>query len=292
MIECTQSNNMKRLLLLIAFMGITSGIFAQVSKTVNLTTAGTLSTSLASNELTNIANLTITGTIDARDFVTMRDDMPLLAILDISRVTIAAYNGTGGTSNWMTDYPAHTIPENAFLNKSWQGKISLTSIVFPVSLTAIGEYSFYSCSGLISLVIPSSVASIESYAFSLCKGLTAIAIPISVTSIGVQTFSHFNGLITVDPDNLNYSSSNGVLFNKTQTELIQCPVSKTGNYAIPLSVLSIGGYAFIGCSGLNSITIPASVIFIGGESFAGVNGLIIVDPDNLNYSSSNGVLFN
>ena len=267
---------MKKLILLFTFLGIASGIFAQVSKTVNVATSGTLFDLLFSNELAIITNLTLTGTIDARDFKTMRDNMPLLAVLDLGEATIAAYNGAGGTGNYLPNYPANTIPANAFLNKTWQGKISLTSIVFPVSLTAIGEYSFYSCNGLTSLVIPSSVASIGSYAFSLCQGLTAITIPISVTSIGVQAFSHFNGLITVDPDNLNYSSSNGVLFNKTQTELIQCPVSKTGYYAIPPSVTTIGNNAFFTCRGLTSVTIPSSVTSIGKSAFDYCSGLTSV----------------
>ena len=51
---------------------------AQVSKTVNLTAAGTLTASLTAIEKNTVTNLTINGTIDARDFEIMRDSMPLL----------------------------------------------------------------------------------------------------------------------------------------------------------------------------------------------------------------------
>jgi len=280
---------MKKLLLLFTFLSLTSGIFAQVSKTINVETAGTLSPSLTSNELATITNLTITGTIDARDFKTMRDNMPLLAVLDLSGVTIVAYNGTLGTSNYQPDYPANTIPENAFLNKTWQGKISLTSIVFPVSLTAIGDYSFYSCSGLTSLVIPSSVTSIGYSAFYSCSGLTTVTIPSSVTSIGEDAFRDCSGLITVTIPSSVISIGKSVFYGCSGLTTVTIPSSVTsiGDWAfvdcrglttvvIPSSVTLIGNYAFLRCSGCTTVAIPSSVTSIGEGVFAGCSGLTTV----------------
>ena len=42
---------------------------------------------------------------------------------------------------------------------------------------------------------------------------------------------------------------------------------------IPSSVISIGGAAFLYCSGLTSLTIPSSVTSIGGAAFSGCSGL-------------------
>ncbi len=42
------------------------------------------------------------------------------------------------------------------------------------SVTSIGNYAFYGCSGLTSVTIPESVTSIDSYAFNGCSGLTSI----------------------------------------------------------------------------------------------------------------------
>src|SRR5665647_2040121 len=84
---------MKKLINLLLCFCFTILVQAQVSKTISVATAGKLNTLLTATEKTTITNLTITGTIDARDFKTMRDNMPALAVLDISSVTIAVYNG-------------------------------------------------------------------------------------------------------------------------------------------------------------------------------------------------------
>ena len=74
--------------------------------------------------------------------------------------------------------------------------------------------------------------------------------------------------ITVDALNSAYSSVDGVLFNKSQTTLIQYPAGKAGtSYTIPNSVTSIGDSAFSGCTSLTSVTIATSVTSIGDEAF-------------------------
>jgi uncharacterized protein (TIGR02145 family) len=265
-----------------------------VSKTVNIT-AGGLAASMTQLELNTLMNLKITGTIDARDFKTMRDNMPFLAQLDLSEVNVIAYVGPDGPSIWSDNYPANAVPESAFMNASlnpWLGKNSLTSVILPASLTSIGQNAFYGCNGLTSMTIPNLVTTIGDDSFSFCHGLNDINIPSSVTLIGDRAFMNCTALINIDTGNPNYSSLEGVLFNKTKTTLIQCPISKTGTYNIPTSVTSIGAYSFYFCNGLATLYIPISVTTIGSSAFDRCSGLFSVDAGNPNFSSENGILFN
>jgi hypothetical protein len=71
----------------------------------------------------------------------------------------------------------------------------------------------------------------------------------------------------VDTNNPAYSSLDGVLFDKNQTTLIECPGGKTGKYTIPNSVTSVANYAFFSCTSLTDVTIPNGVTAIGAYAF-------------------------
>ena len=68
---------------------------------------------------------------------------------------------------------------------------------FSHSVTSIGSFAFYDCSGLTSVTIPNSMTSIGSAAFKGCSGLTSVTIPNSVTSIGSVAFEGCSGLTSV-----------------------------------------------------------------------------------------------
>lgn len=50
--------------------------------------------------------------------------------------------------------------------------------------------------------------------------------------------------INVDVNNTVFSSDDGVLFNKNKSTLLHYPAGKTGDYIVPTSVVTIGGYSF------------------------------------------------
>ena len=102
------------------------------------------------------------------------------------------------------------------------------------TVTSIGDYAFWYCTGLTSVIIPDNVTSIGEAAFIVCNSLTSITIPSSVTSIGDYAFYFCPSLTSV---------------------------------TIPNSVTSIGVLAFYNCTGLSSVTIPDSVTSIGSDAF-------------------------
>ena len=167
-------------------------------------------------------------------------------------------------------YTVTAVGINAFENHS-----RLTSITIPNSVTSIGGYAFSGCSGLTSITIPNSVTSIGNWAFKNCDGLTSVTIGNSATAnCFPYAFWDCKNLteINVNPENANYSSINGVVYDKNASTLILCP-NKKASITIPNSVTSIGNYAFMNCSELSSITIPNSVTSIGDYAFSGCSGL-------------------
>ena len=158
-------------------------------------------------------------------------------------------------------------------------------------LFTLGEDGTYSITGTYSLtglskdnateiVIPSEnegkpVTSIGDHAFSLCTTLISVTIPDSVTSIGKDAFSYCGHLetIVVDPNNAMYSSRDGILYDKNQTQIVFVPNSFKGTVIIPDSVTSIGNYAFDNRHEVTSINIPDSVTEIGHNAFYNCDGL-------------------
>jgi hypothetical protein len=254
---------------------------------VVVSTAGGLSAAFtaAGGDLNTVSDLTITGTIDARDFVTMRDYMLLLAKLDIGAVTIVAYSGPNGTSRYANDYIGNQIPQYAFTTNGWKGKTSLKSIVMPTTINLIGEYAFYN-SGLTGILnIPVNVTEIRQNAFNYCKSLTGtLKLPNTLTTLGDYAFYYCTGLtgdlilpntLTTLGNNVFRSCSglNGTLTLSNSLTSIgvydfgSC-TGLTGSVIIPKSVTSIGGYAFFSCSGLTgNMIIPNSVTSIGISAF-------------------------
>jgi hypothetical protein len=186
-------------------------------------------------------------------------------------LNITGYTGSGNQvtiPDTLNGLPLTGVGSYAFYSSS------VASITFGTNVASIGLNAFNGCNNLTNVALGSSVTSIGINAFYGCTNLASVIIPGSVTNIG--SFAFFNctslTMIMVEPDNLTYSSVNGVLFNKDQATLISCPGGLTGAYMIPNSVTNIGDQAFES-SLLTNIMIPSSVIVIGQGAFADCTNL-------------------
>ena len=95
-------------------------------------------------------------------------------------------------------------------------------------------------------------------------------IPSSVSDVSSQAFDGCTNLaeINVAEENIYYSSLDGILFNKDQTEIIRYPAGKLNtDYIIPFGVTDIICGAFRYCTSLIDITIPNSVTTIEDGAF-------------------------
>lgn len=163
-------------------------------------------------------------------------------------------------------YSLPTIESALFM-----GCESLPNIDIPSSVHSIGQIAFVGCNSLISVEIPDSVDTIGKDAFSHCNSLKSVTIPASVSSIDRGSFSHcpFLTKFNVNENNPNYSTSDGVLYDKNMKTLLSYPNGKMDDtFTIPASVVNINDNAFSGSNNIVSLNIPSTVSSIGSYAFS------------------------
>jgi hypothetical protein len=186
-------------------------------------------------------------------------------------------------------------------------QVTVAGSIFGLNVTSLGSSVFSSHREVMNVILPPTLTNISTKAFSSCTNLTSMTIPANLVSLGDEVFFQCFHLtnITVDASNPVFSSAGGVLFNKTQTKLIQYPPGLGTSYTVPNGVLSLGygsfeyslgltnvnlpngltnidQSAFFVCSNLVSMAIPNSVQAIGFRAFSNCRGLRSINiPDSL-----------
>lgn len=190
----------------------------------------------------------------------------------VTTIGNAAFMGCTGLTSVTIGNSVTSIGRNVFRDCT-----GLTSVTIPNSVTSIGNYAFSDCTGLTSLTFNaekcSEMGAERSYVFRACTNLANLTIGDKVTIIPEYAFLGCTGLtsIVVDKNNGTYDSRdncNAIIEISTNELIVGC--KKT---LIPNSVTSIGRNAFLGCTGLSSVTIPNSVTSIGDNAFGDCTGL-------------------
>ncbi|MDR1763992.1 MAG: leucine-rich repeat protein [Dysgonamonadaceae bacterium] len=270
----------KKLFLLGAFFCLFIGnIVAQISVS---SSAGGLSTAVKAvqSDLTQVTDLTVSGTIDARDFRFIRDELTNIQRINIGSASIAAYSGEAGTDciesgtgsggDVSATYPADEIPKMAFYKRWLTGvgfnsvtneKIldKLTAIVLPSNIKATGSYAFTKTK-ITSIVFPEGLQTVGEKSLSFCDNLETASFPSTLTALLGTSSSFFEGCAKLSSVTFAEPAHIAVfpqwLFGASSTEL-QLPLLET--VTVPSSVTDVST-AFqyfqgtsIGCHSANAV---------------------------------------
>ena len=214
------------------------------------------------------------------------------------------YAWSGAYNNGILDFDVVEIADSACLGNTNIKNVYLSSYS---KLRRIGDCAFYGCSSIEWVqMATSSLQQIGKYAFKGCNLLTTIKLPENVYSCSAYFVDGCTklGYISVDSKNTNYTSYNGILYDKGLTYLYRCPegytyrkvldsnslpptLKKVGNYAFeyckyveeiyfPYGLTSFGIGTFRYCSGLTTLQLPSSHTGWGEGSFVGATALDVL----------------
>ena len=210
----------------------------------------------------------------------------------IVRVTIPASVSKMGEAVFANSALEQAVVQNNIIYAREFENSCLYDITLSESTTTI-QYSAFkeSCVPTIDLTHVTSIG--EGAFYDSC--LENVTIPATLTTIGDSAFFNCIDLeeIEVSTANENYSSADGVLFNKAGTTLITYPAGKDNtSYEVASGVTTISGGAFHGAR-YESITIGKDVSNIGPLAFRWNRSLtsFSVDGDNGSYKAKEGVLY-
>ena len=214
-----------------------------------------------------------------------------------------AFMGASNLNNIVIPDGVTTIKENAFY--LWS---NLKNVSIPTSVKSIGRdaFDFSVCSKVNNgyyisncligadneingnFTIKDGTRLVADSALRGIENLESITIPASVEIIGdcaLLNFSIDGKLkgITVSKANKNFSSENGVLFNKNKTELIYYPFGKEDTiYTVPSTVTKLAKVSFNDCK-LSKLNLPDNLKYIDESAFQGISLKSLSIPESVEY---------
>ena len=162
---------------------------------------------------------------------------------------------------------------------------TITSVVIPNTVTAIGNQAFYLCTLLSgTVIIPNSVNTVGYLAFCRCDLMTEVVLPEKDVTYGNQCFltTGLTGTLVL-PEGLTVISNS--MFSNN---------NNLSNVVIPNTVTTISGDAFSYCDNIEAVQIPSSVITIERNPFHSCEKIesVAVEEGNPVYYSENNCVIN
>lgn len=199
----------------------------------------------------SVSSLSLTGSVNAADLFFIAENMPALRDLDLSRVSIAAFDNGRERLGLSAYHQADVIPAGVFTGSR------LTSVKLPQSAgLSIGDVAFAG-SSLSRAYIGSNVKSVGQGAFSACPQLKEVTLAVSDIG-GTHVFDDCLSLSKVTLTGVNVipaSTFEGCTALNAVTGLE--------------NVTSVGDRAFEGCGALSAVSFGKNLKSIGAEAFAG-----------------------
>lgn len=147
----------------------------------------------------------------------------------------------------------------------------ITSLVIPASVESLSMYAIYQCNGLRTLKFENgNLKQIGHHVVEECEKLKTISIPANIESIPKFYSCPSLRSIVVDPANKNYTTIDGVLYNKDVTRLVSYPAARNNEiYIVPDSVTAIGEGAFCNVrnGNLKKLYLNKGITEVGDDAF-------------------------
>lgn len=236
--------------------------------------SGNLANALKSANLPQLKELTVSGSMDARDFQFIADNLPALETINLQNVEITEYSDKDALFGNFVTYEKNTLPKLCFMGKGIQ------SIVLPPSIVEIGEGAFAGCLNLQEITLPRKTERIGDYAFSGAASLAKVSGTTSL-EIGEYAFSNCLALSEFTPSGhahsigayafLHCPALSEFSFGSSLTLLGEGAFMAAGIVEADLSacqsLTAIGAWAFADDSQLKSTKLPPSIEAIGDGAF-------------------------
>ena len=195
-------------------------------------------------------------------------------------------------------YSVTAIGQKAFSNAT-----ELTSIILPSGITEIKDFAFEKCTKLNSVVMPGTQVKFGQGTFYLCSEIEKVTFGSDWTQINLAVFRwadkireisipakvlkiyNFNSLkgltkVSVDNNNSQYCSIDGIVYTKDAKVLLACPLAYEGAVKVADNATTIKAGAMLECTKVTSVDLPESMEKFSFREFGKMSQLECINVRN------------